>query len=218
MGGAERAGRFMAAEIAEQPAVLDRLLREGDREIAAIAARIAERRPRFVMLAARGSSDHTALYAKYLVEVRLGLPAGLVSPSTMTVYGARPRLTDVLFVAVSQSGSSPDLVDSVSAARSCGALTVAVTNDPSSALSQAAELRVHLRAGGEHAVAATKTYTAELLAAYLLLEGVRGGSARGLAEETPEAYKDVDAVVAAAVGAGLCRQVATLRPIGVVKG
>jgi glutamine---fructose-6-phosphate transaminase (isomerizing) len=165
-------GGQMAAEIAEQPAVLDRLLRDGVAEIAGVARLVAARRPRFVLLAGRGTSDHAALYAKYLVEVRLALPAGLVSPSTMTVYGARPDLRDVLFVAVSQSGGSPDLVDSLASARSCGATTVAVTNNPSSALAAGAELHVDVRAGTERAVAATKTYTAELLALYLLFAGV----------------------------------------------
>src|SRR3954452_8681490 len=122
------AGQQMAAEIAEQPAVLARLA--ADAGPAIVARAIAGRRPRFVLLAARGSSDHAALYAKYLVEVRLGLPAGLVSPSAMTVYGARPDLREVLFLAVSQSGGSPDLVESLAAARDCGALTVAVTNNP----------------------------------------------------------------------------------------
>jgi glucosamine--fructose-6-phosphate aminotransferase (isomerizing) len=167
------AGQRMAAEIAEQPAILARLATEtGPAEV---ARAIAGRRPRFVLLAARGSSDHAALYAKYLIEIRLGLPAGLVSPSTMTVYAARPDLRDVLFLAISQSGSSPDLVDSLVAARQCGALTVAVTNDPASELARAAEFSVDVRAGIERAVAATKSYTAELLALYLLLMPLAAG-------------------------------------------
>ncbi len=121
-------GTLMAAEIAEQPDVLSRLLRDGAADIAEVAQAIRQRAPRFVLFAARGTSDHAALYAKYLVEIRLGLPAGLASPSTLTVYGSRPDLRDVLFVAVSQSGGSSDLVDSTTAARECGALTVAVTN------------------------------------------------------------------------------------------
>lgn len=184
-------GRFMAAEIAEQPAVLDRLLHEGAAPIAEVAGRIAARRPRFALLAARGTSDHAALYAKYLLEVRHGLPTGLASPSAMTVYGARPDLRDVLFVAVSQSGSSPDLVDSLAAARTCGALTVAVTNNPSSPLAGHADLQVDVRAGAEHAVAATKTYTAELLALYLLVEGARGGDPVTAAADLPRLAADV---------------------------
>jgi glutamine---fructose-6-phosphate transaminase (isomerizing) len=170
------AGRLMAAEIAEQPAVLARLAGEGGSELAAAARVIAARRPRFVLLAARGTSDHAALYAKYLVEIRLGLPAGLASPSALTVYGARPDLRDVLFLAISQSGGSPDLIDSVAVARGCGAFTVAVTNDPASELARAAELSVDVRAGAELAVAATKSYTAELLALYLLLMPLAAGT------------------------------------------
>jgi len=164
-------GALMAAEVAEQPGVLARLLREGAGEIAGVADVLRARAPRFVLFAARGTSDHAALYAKYLVEIGWGLPAGLVSPSTTTVYRADQDLRDVLFVAVSQSGGSPDLVDSLAAARRAGAATVAVTNNPSSALAAAAEWHVDVRAGAERAVAATKTYTAELLALYLLLGG-----------------------------------------------
>jgi glucosamine--fructose-6-phosphate aminotransferase (isomerizing) len=173
------AGALMATEIAEQPAVLAGLLAQGGDAIGDAARRIAKRRPRFVLIAARGTSDHAALYAKYLVEVRLGLPAGLVSPSTMTVYGARPELSDVLFIAVSQSGGSPDLLDSLTVARDCGALTVAVTNNAGSPLAVAADIHLDVRAGTERAVAATKTYTAELLALYLLVVGAASGDVAG---------------------------------------
>jgi glucosamine--fructose-6-phosphate aminotransferase (isomerizing) len=166
-------GTLMAAEIAEQPQVLDRLLRRGAPEIARVRGVIERAQPRFVLIAARGTSDHAALYAKYLVEVCRPAPAGLVSPSSFTVYGARPQMAGVLFVAVSQSGGSPDLVESTEVARSCGALTVAVTNAPNSALAAAADQHVHVHAGTERAVAATKTYTAELLALHLLFAGER---------------------------------------------
>ena len=198
------AGQHMAAEIAEQPAMLQRLGWEAGAEIAAVGAAIRERKPRFVLLAARGTSDHAALYAKYLIEVQLGLPAGLVSPSSMTVYESRPDLRDVLFLTVSQSGGSPDLIDSLTVARSCGALTVAVTNNPSSVLAEAAEFSVDVRAGVEKAVAATKTYTAELLALYLLLspaaadaEATRG-RIDALATAAAATLDHADAVAAAA--------------------
>jgi glutamine---fructose-6-phosphate transaminase (isomerizing) len=198
----------MAAEVAEQPAVFDSLVaRRGD--VANVASLLAARKPRFVLLAARGSSDHAALYAKYLIEVLLQLPAGLVSPSTTTLYGARPDLTDVLYLSVSQSGGSPDLVAATEAARSQGALTVAVTNTPASPLSKAAELSVDIKAGDELAVAATKTYTATLLSLYLLIDAVRGGSGEAVAtigelaatalaapvEEAVERYRTVERVV-----------------------
>jgi glucosamine--fructose-6-phosphate aminotransferase (isomerizing) len=170
-------GQHLEAEIAEQPQVLAGLLRDGAAEIATVAEQIRAYGPRFVLLAARGTSDHAALYAKYLTEVLLELPAGLASPSAVTVYGARPRLDGVLFVVISQSGRSPDLLAITTQARQRGALTVAVTNSPAAPLAAAARLHVNVRAGTERAVAATKSYTAQLLALYLLVEQLRGSDA-----------------------------------------
>ncbi len=171
------AGSGMSADIAEQPAVFARLLDEHTEAIAAVAGEIARRRPRNVIYTARGTSDHAALYAAYLTEIRLGIPAGLASPSAITLYGARPDLRDSLVVGVSQSGGSPDLAEVLRVAREQGALTVAVTNAPDSALAETAELHVDVAAGPERAVAATKTYTAELLALLMIIEGVRGDGA-----------------------------------------
>jgi glucosamine--fructose-6-phosphate aminotransferase (isomerizing) len=172
----------MAAEIKEQPQILARIAREGRSAAANIAAAVRARRPRFVLFVARGTSDHAALYAKYLVETRLGLPAGLASPSTMTVYDAHPALADVLVIAVSQSGASPDIVEPVVRARSGAAVTVAVTNSPASPLASAAEFHLDVLAGPERAVAATKTYTAELLTLFYLVEALagRGGEEAGV--------------------------------------
>ncbi|MFH8379634.1 SIS domain-containing protein [Kitasatospora sp. NPDC018058] len=177
-------GRIMAAEMAEQPAVLQRILDEGAPKIRDIAAQIAARSPRFVLLTARGTSDNAALYAKYLIEILLGKPAGLTSMSTTTAYGAKPDLTDVLVVTVSQSGGSPDLVASTKAAREAGAITLAVTNNPDSPLAEVSEFHIDVLAGPEKALPATKTYTAELLALYLLVEGLRGGDGSA-AKELP---------------------------------
>jgi glucosamine--fructose-6-phosphate aminotransferase (isomerizing) len=189
-------GQLMAAEIAAQPAALADLLAHRAK-IAAVAERVAAARPRFVLLTARGSSDHAALYAKYLVEVLLQLPAGLVSPSTTTLYGARPDLTDVLWIAVSQSGGSPDLVEATQTARASGALTVAVTNTPGSALDAAAELSVDVRAGRELAVAATKTYTSTLLGLYLLVDAIRGGNGEAAADVPALAQSTLELCAAA---------------------
>ncbi|HEX3785904.1 MAG TPA: SIS domain-containing protein [Pseudonocardiaceae bacterium] len=164
----------MAKEVADQPGLLAGLV-EHRAEIAEVAKVVAARKPRFALLAARGSSDNAALYAKYLIEVLLQLPAGLVSPSTTTLYGAAPDLTDVLMVSVSQSGGSPDLIEVTESARSRGALTVAVTNTSDSDLNAAAEFSVDVRAGKEFAVAATKSYTSTLLGLYLLVDAIRGG-------------------------------------------
>jgi glucosamine--fructose-6-phosphate aminotransferase (isomerizing) len=183
-------GHLMTAEIAEQPQMLAHLLDTGVAGIREVAARIRKANPRFVLLAARGTSDHAALYAKYLIEVELGLPCGLVSLSTMTGYAARPHLDDVLWVAISQSGGSPDLVESTRAAREGGALTVALTNAPGSALAAAADVHVDVQAGPERSVAATKSYTAELLSLWLLVDAWKGGDAAA-ARELPQAAEQV---------------------------
>jgi glucosamine--fructose-6-phosphate aminotransferase (isomerizing) len=180
----------MAAEIAEQPRSLRRLLADGSEAVREVASRVAERRPRCVLLAARGTSDHAALYAKYLIEIGLGLPVGLASPSTLTAYGTRPDFREVLWVAVSQSGGSPDLVDSTRAARECGALTLAVTNAVGSPLDEASDLHVDVLAGPERSVAATKTYTSELLALYLLVDAWGGGDGAA-ARELPDLAEEV---------------------------
>ncbi|TQK51960.1 glutamine--fructose-6-phosphate transaminase [Streptomyces sp. SLBN-118] len=168
-------GEIMAGEMAEQPVVLRRILEQGAPAIREVAAAVAARSPRFVLLTARGTSDNAALYAKYLLEIRLGLPCGLTSMSTTTAYGARPDLTDVLVITVSQSGGSPDLVASTKAAREAGAITLAVTNNPGSPPAAVSEFHIDILAGPEKALPATKSYTASLLALYLFVEGLRGG-------------------------------------------
>ncbi len=185
-------GALMAAEIADQPEAWRRLLTESQDQIQVAARRIAEYAPRFVLFVARGTSDHAALYAKYLTEIVHQLPAGLVSPSTMTTYGARPDLRQTLMIGVSQSGGSPDLIQSLQVARDCGALTLAVTNQPASPLAGAAELDVDILAGEERAVAATKSYTTQLMALYLLLDAVRGGDGSAMAGLPDLASKIID--------------------------
>ncbi|KWX04162.1 glucosamine-6-phosphate deaminase [Carbonactinospora thermoautotrophica] len=168
-------GGLMAREMAEQPDVFERVLAEGLPQIRKVADELRARMPRFVLLAARGTSGNAAQYAKYLVEVLLGLPAGLTSPSTTTVYGSWPDLRDCLMISVSQSGGSPDLVESTRVARECGALTLGVTNAPGSPLAEVTELHLDVLAGPERALPATKTYTAQLLTLYLLVDLIRGG-------------------------------------------
>lgn len=186
-------GARMAAETAEQPAAWRRLLGEagpdGASGLDAASELIRRRAPRFALLAARGTSDHAALYAKYLMEITLGMPVGLASPSTYTAYGTRPELDGVLMIAISQSGGSPDLLHTLRAARDGGALTLSVTNNPSSELARAAHTHVDVLAGPERAVAATKSYTSQLLALYLLLDRVRGGD--GVDEGLPDRAEEV---------------------------
>lgn len=168
----------MEAEIMQQPEVWAHVVgRTGP--VAEIVERIRAHRPRFVSFIARGTSDHAATYGRYAADVLCGLPGGSWSPSTTTIYGARPDLRGGLAIGVSQSGGSPDLTASLAAARDGGALTLAITNDPASPLARAAELHLDLEAGPELAVAATKSFTAELLtlAQLFLLLGGRGESA-----------------------------------------
>lgn len=178
-------GQLMAREMAEQPEVLQRILDEGLPAIREAAAEIGRRKPRFVLLTGRGTSDNAACYAKYLIEVLLGVPAGLTSMSTATAYGARPDLSDVLSITVSQSGGSPDLVAYTEMAKAAGALTLAVTNVSGSPVDRAGELALDVLAGPENALPATKTYTAELLTLYLLIDAMRGGDG-SLAAKLPE--------------------------------
>ena len=155
-------------EIAEQPEVAARLLATQSEPIDAIAAWLRGRAFGHVVIAARGTSDHAAIYAQYVLGVRNGLSVGLGTPSIVSLYGAVPDFTGAMVIGISQSGASPDIVAVVAAARAQGAPTVAITNEPSSALAAAADRTIPLGAGSERAVAATKTYTAELLAIALL--------------------------------------------------
>ncbi len=158
----------LSREIHEQPAVLSRLL-EGQLETAArIAAAIRAHDVRYAVLAARGTSDNAARYAQYLFGAMAGLPVALATPSLFSIYHAPPQLRDVLVLGISQSGQSPDIVAVVEEGQRQGALTVAVTNAPDSPLAQSAAHVLPLEAGPERAVAATKTYTAQLAALALL--------------------------------------------------
>ena len=151
-------------EILEQPEVAARFLARQGPAIDELAATLRRRPVRDVVIAARGTSDHAALYAQYVLGIRHGLSVALGTPSVVSIYGADPDVRDALVIGISQSGASPDIVAVVVAARAQGALTVAITNEPNSALSDAADRTIVLEAGPELAVAATKTYTAELLA------------------------------------------------------
>ena len=155
-------------EIHEQPQVLARLLDEQAGSAAQIAAAIRSRDVRYAVFAARGTSDNAARYAQYLFGALNRLPVALATPSLFSIYHTPPRLRDALVMGVSQSGQSPDIVAVVEEGRRQGALTVAVTNTPLSPLAQAAEYVLSLGVGEEQAVAATKTYTAQLAALALL--------------------------------------------------
>jgi glucosamine--fructose-6-phosphate aminotransferase (isomerizing) len=160
------------AEIAEQPVVAARLLEHGRPRAASIAERVKEAAPRGFAIAARGSSDNAALYAKYLFGIRNGSLVALAAPSLFTHYGKPPRLEGECVIGISQSGESPDVIAVVEEARRQGSLTLAITNEPGSRLAATAELVLPLEAGPEVSVPASKTYTASVLALALISEAL----------------------------------------------
>ena len=187
----------LRAEILEQPAVVARLIADPDGAIARVGRAIRVEDIDSVVIAARGTSDHAAIYAQYLFGVDHRLPVALAAPSILSLYGVEPRFRRALVIGISQSGASPDVTGVVAAARRQGAPTIAITNDPGSALAGAAEFVIDLHAGAERAVAATKTYTAELVAVALLSgalhddpDGSRDGSLPSALAMLPDALAD----------------------------
>ena len=132
--------------------------------IAAIGREVRRLAPRAVITCARGSSDHAATYAKYLIETRAGVLTASAAPSVSSVYGVSQDLRGCLFIALSQSGRSPDLLAAAAAAKAAGAVILALCNSPDAPLIAAADLVIELRAGVETSVAATKSYLATLAA------------------------------------------------------
>ncbi len=130
-----------------------------------------------VLLAARGSSDHAALYARYLIEIHLGIPVVLAAPSVVTRYHAKVRYPKCLAIGISQSGAAPDVAEVLSALGEQGLTTLAITNTPGSRLEKTAHHTLLLNVGTEVSVAATKTYTASLLALYQLVRALGAGLA-----------------------------------------
>jgi glucosamine--fructose-6-phosphate aminotransferase (isomerizing) len=153
----------MARETAEIPAAAERLIARSD-VFAAIVDRIEQAKPRIIVFCGRGSSGHIGVYLRYLFEARLGLLASAAAPSVVTAYQRPPELRDALFVVVSQSGRSPDLVKATQVARKLGALTLAIINDEHSPAAAASELVLPIGAGTEHAIAATKTVALSMIA------------------------------------------------------
>src|SRR6266700_1667559 len=142
----------MAREIAEIPAAAACLLARTD-VVAAIVERVELAKPRMVVFCGRGSSGHVGVYLRYLFEARLGLLVSNAAPSVVTAYQRPPDMRDALFIVVSQSGRSPDLVTATQVARTLGALTLAIVNDESSPAAAQSELVLPIGAGPEHAVA-----------------------------------------------------------------
>ena len=160
-------------EIGEQPRIATEMLSGGRAAIDAIGARMRDASPRGFVIAARGSSDHAALYAKYLFGRRNRALVFLAAPSLFTHYSSPPRLDGQCVIGISQSGSSPDVIAVIEEGARQGALTVAITNDADSKLAASSALVLPLGAGPERSVPASKTYTASLLALALLSQAMQ---------------------------------------------
>ena len=187
------AASAMARETAEIPAAAERLLARADL-FAEIARRIEQAKPRIVVFCGRGSSGHAGVYLRYLFEARLGLLASASAPSVVTAYRRPPDMRDALFVVISQSGRSPDLVTATEVARKSGALTLAIVNDEHSPAAAASELVLPIGAGAERAVAATKTVVLSMIA------GARLVAALGRDDDLNDGLRDLPRRLASALG------------------
>jgi glucosamine--fructose-6-phosphate aminotransferase (isomerizing) len=159
-------------EIGEQPLLASRMLADSRGAVASIAAQVRGSKSHGLVIAARGSSDHAALYAKYLFGARNHMLVTLAAPSLFTSYGSPPNLEGQCVIGISQSGSSPDVVAVIEEAARQGRVTIAVTNDPQSLLARVADLHLPLGAGPERSVPASKTYVASLLALALVSQAL----------------------------------------------
>jgi glutamine---fructose-6-phosphate transaminase (isomerizing) len=173
-------------EIMEQPEVLERTLRAEGRHAEQFASRIRTRDIPVIVLVARGTSDNAALFGRYLLELATGIPISLAAPSIHTLYKARVRLKDALVIGVSQSGEGRDINTVLDSCRDAGALTIGITNEADSTMAGLVEEVFLIRAGKERSVAATKTYTGQLLIFYLLAAALGASKSRLAIERLPE--------------------------------
>jgi glucosamine--fructose-6-phosphate aminotransferase (isomerizing) len=171
---------LMLEEIAQQPEALARTI-EGEREkVARLGQYLRSRDVDLIVLVARGSSDNAALFGRYLLEITTGIPVALAAPSVNTLYGARLRLSRAVVVAVSQSGEGEDINRVLEDARAAGACcTIGITNEPNSSMTKIVDETLLMHGGRERSVAATKTYTGQLLHFYMLAEALSDGRKLG---------------------------------------
>jgi glucosamine--fructose-6-phosphate aminotransferase (isomerizing) len=176
----------MLEEIEQQPAVLERTIKREGRRIARFAASFQNRRVRLIVLVARGSSDNAALFGRYLLETSTGIPVSLAAPAVHTLYHTKLDLRDALVIGISQSGEGTDINLVLENAQSCGATTLAITNEAGSTMGQMADETFLIHAGRERSVAATKTYTGQLLILHLLARELAHGRRNAEIERLPE--------------------------------
>lgn len=159
---------LMLAEIEQQPAAIERTIKRELKKIERFASKLKANRPRLIVLVARGSSDNAALFGRYLLELSTGIPVSLAAPSVHTLYRAKLDLRETLVIGISQSGEGDDINFTLENARKCGAVTLAITNEADSTMAKLCDETFQIHAGRERSVAATKTFTGQLLIFHLL--------------------------------------------------
>jgi glucosamine--fructose-6-phosphate aminotransferase (isomerizing) len=176
----------MLQEINEQPAALERTIREERGKVNRLGAFLKERDVGLIVLVARGSSDNAALFGRYLLEITTGIPVSLAAPSVYTLYGAKLKLSRALVVGVSQSGEGEDINTVLEHARDCGAYTVGITNEAASTMTSVVDETLLMHGGRERSVAATKTFTGQMMLFYMLAAALGDSDSAPRYESIPE--------------------------------
>src|SRR5215813_7148387 len=159
---------LMLEEIAEQPAALEKTIAEERAKIERLGQSLTQRDIDLIVLVARGSSDNAALFGRYLLEITTGIPVSLSAPSVHTLYQAKLNLKHALVIGVSQSGEGEDINFVLQNARECGAFTIGITNEPASSMVKLVNETLLMHGGQERSVAATKTFTGQMMLFYML--------------------------------------------------
>lgn len=154
---------YMWQEIMQQPGILTDCLKKNEEEIQKIVKAVRQKDIRYVVIAARGTSDNAAVYGKYILEIMTGIPVALAAPSVVTIYGKKLRLDHTLVIGISQSGRAGDAAEVIECANQSDAVTVSITNFPDSPLAGLSDFHLSCEAGLEKSVAATKTFTAQMI-------------------------------------------------------
>src|SRR5688572_31468402 len=166
---------LMLQEIAQQPDALAKTIEAEREKISRLGNFLKSRDVDLIVLVARGSSDNAALFGRYLLEITTGIPVSLSAPSVHTIYGAKLKLDHALVVGVSQSGEGEDINRVLENAREGGAYTVGITNEPNSTMTRLVDEALFMHGGRERSVAATKTFTGQMVLFYMLAAGLASG-------------------------------------------
>ena len=176
----------MLQEIGEQPAALEKTIAEERDKIGRVAQSVIRKDVDLIVLVARGSSDNAALFGRYLLEITTGIPVSLSAPSVHTLYNAKLNLRRALVIGVSQSGEGEDINRVLENARACGAFTIGITNEPASSMVKLVDETLLMRGGHERSVAATKTFTGQMMLFYMLAAALSKDSRSIDYEKIPE--------------------------------